>query len=132
MGSYGIGVERIVAAFMEQNIDEHGNCWNTTLAPYQTHIIPVNYKNQQVRKTADDLYQKFSDEGIECLLDDRDFSPGFKFRDADLLGVPIQVILGEKNLHQNLVEIKFRKNNKKDLLPIKECVSKIKEFLYGE
>lgn len=127
MGSYGIGVERIAAAFIEQNNNENGICWDEKLTPFQIQIIPINYKNQKVGETSDKFYDGLQKEKIECLLDDRDFSPGFKFRDADLLGIPVQLIIGEKNLQKNQVEVKFRKSNRTEFFPIAGLIPELKK-----
>ncbi|MCH8125036.1 proline--tRNA ligase [candidate division KSB1 bacterium] len=129
MGSYGIGIERIVAAFIEQNLDENGICWDSEISPYQVHIIPINYKNEKIGEASNTLYEDLLEINIDCLLDDRDFSPGFKFRDADLLGIPIHIIIGEKNLQNNMVEFKFRKNNKKEIFPFGSIIPEIKKAL---
>jgi len=129
MGSYGIGVERIIAAYIEQSADEKGIVWNKALAPFYVHIVPINYRNDVVKTTADQLYGELNDRGIDSLLDDRDFSPGFKFRDADLLGMPIQVIVGEKNLKKGLVEIKLRKTDERQLVKIEECAEQVQALI---
>ena len=129
MGSYGIGIERIMAAYIEQNADDNGLVWNPSLSPFDAHIIPVNYKNERIKKQADLTYIKLTEAGIECIIDDRNFSPGFKFRDADLLGIPFQIIIGEKNLIDEKIELKFRKTGKKELIPVLECVETITEII---
>ena len=98
MGSYGIGIERIIACHIEQNHDENGIIWDKSIAPYQVHLIAVS-KNTAVLAMAEKIYADLQDDGMEVLFDDRtDTSPGFKFKDADLLGMPFQVIVGERNL----------------------------------
>ena len=103
--------------------------WDYNIAPFDVHIIPINYKNELIKKQADLTYQNLINSGIECIIDDRNFSPGFKFRDADLLGMPLQVIIGEKNLNNNKIELKFRKTGKKDMIPISESISNISEII---
>ena len=129
MGSYGIGVERIIAAYVEQAADEKGIVWNKALAPFEVHIIPINYGNQQVKDAADRLYGELNEKGIATLLDDRDFSPGFKFRDADLLGMPLQLIVGEKNLKNGQVEIKLRKTDERRLVALERCTDEVCSLL---
>ena len=129
MGSYGIGVERIIAAFIEQTADEKGIVWNKALAPFYVHIVPINYKSEKVRSAADKLYEELNEAGIDTIIDDRDFSPGFKFRDADLLGMPIQLIIGEKNLDKNQVELKLRKTDERSIVPLDQCVTEISKIL---
>ncbi|HHM24132.1 MAG TPA: proline--tRNA ligase, partial [Bacteroidetes bacterium] len=129
MGSYGIGVERIIAAFIEQTADEKGIVWNKALAPFYVHIVPINYKSEKVRSAADKLYEELNEAGIDTIIDDRDFSPGFKFRDADLLGMPVQLIIGEKNLDKNQVELKLRKTDERSIVPLDQCVTEISKIL---
>ncbi len=129
MGSYGIGIERIMAAYIEQNADDNGLVWDYNIAPFDVHIIPINYKNDQIQKQADLTYQNLQNSGIECIIDDRNFSPGFKLRDADLLGMPLQVIIGEKNLNDKKIELKFRKTGKKELIPESDSISNITEII---
>ncbi len=109
MGCYGIGVSRIVAAAIEQNHDDKGICWPAPLAPFQVVIISLNgKKSAEVRSSADSLYAKLNDIGIEVLYDDRDVRPGVKFADAELLGIPHQLVIGERGLKQGLVEYRQR------------------------
>ncbi len=131
MGSYGIGVERIIAAHIEQHHDEQGIIWSNAIAPYHVHLIGVNMKNKRVKGVAESLYRQFLDASIETLYDDRtDVSPGFKFNDADLVGMPIQVIVGERNLEQrNAVEIKVRSTNARYLRSIPEVIPSVKQML---
>jgi prolyl-tRNA synthetase len=113
MGSYGIGVERILACYIEQNYDEKGLIWNKALAPFDIHLIALNMKNKIVVSTADKLYNDLQGEGYEVLFDDRDAAAGFKFNDADLLGMPIQIIVGEKKLKEDQCEVKIRNTGKR-------------------
>ena len=130
MGSYGIGVERVIACFIEQNHDTKGILWNKTLAPFLVHLISINPKNENVAKTCDDVYSELRASGIEVLYDDRDASPGFKFNDADLLGMPIQVVIGEKKLKENRAEIKIRKTDERFDVDLSELMTKVKELLH--
>jgi prolyl-tRNA synthetase len=123
MGSYGIGVERIAASHIEQNNDKDGIIWNGEITPFQIMLISVNSQNETVFKASEEIYNQLLNHNIEVLYDDRpEVRPGFKFKDADLIGIPIHVILGEKNLKNNNVEIKIRKTqeriicNKSDLI----------------
>jgi prolyl-tRNA synthetase len=130
MGSYGIGVERIIACHIEQHHDSHGIMWGKSLAPFQVHLILVNSKTPDVVKIAEQLYEELQSELIEVLYDDRgDVSPGFKFKDADLLGMPLQVIVGEKNVVNGKVEIKERRTGKRDVIEIGKVVSFVEKFL---
>jgi prolyl-tRNA synthetase len=130
MGSYGIGVERIIACHIEQNHDENGIIWDKAIAPYLVHIISVNTENQEVIETADKFYKELNNAGMESIYDDRiDVSPGFKFKDADLLGMPVQLIISERNLKRKQVELKIRRTGERILVDIGEAVGKIKALL---
>lgn len=130
MGSYGIGVERIVACLIEQNHDSKGIIWPKEIAPFKVHLLGVNMKNDNVRSTADKLYYEFNESDIETLYDDRsDVSAGFKFNDADLLGMPLQVIVGEKNLAHNRVEIKNRATGEKQLVEIGQVLRTVQSLI---
>jgi len=117
MGCYGIGVSRTVAAAIEQNHDEKGIIWPQTLTPFQVLILPVNDQSEKVMITAELIYGTLDQGGIEVILDDREERPGVKFNDADLLGIPYQVIIGEKNLKDGLAELKERRTG--EVLKIK-------------
>lgn len=112
MGCYGIGVSRAAAAAIEQNHDDKGICWPLPIAPFHAHILPVT-TSEEVRKATDQLYQDLSKNGIEVLLDDREERGGVKFNDADLIGIPFHVVVGDKGLAQNTMEIKDRKTGEK-------------------
>ncbi len=129
MGSYGIGVERIVACHIEQFHDQNGIIWTKALAPFQVHLILVNSNNEPVVKAAEELYAKLAEAKVEVLFDDRkDVSPGFKFKDADLLGMPLQVIVGEKNVVNGNVEIKDRATGKREIIPLSGLVGYITKY----
>ena len=130
MGSYGIGIERIVACHIEQNHDENGIIWDKAIAPYQVHLIPVSAKSREVVEMAEKLYADLQEDGVEVLIDDRkDTSPGFKFKDADLLGMPFQVIVGEKNLANGKIEIKERRTGDRLLVAIEDVIEKVQQLL---
>lgn len=130
MGSYGIGIERIIACHIEQNHDENGIIWDKAIAPYHVHLISVSTKNKDVVEMAEHLYKEMLGAGIEVLYDDRtSTSPGFKFKDADLLGMPYQVIVGEKNLANNKVEIKVRATGERVLVSPDGLTNRLKEYL---
>ncbi|MDQ7817891.1 MAG: proline--tRNA ligase [Melioribacteraceae bacterium] len=129
MGSYGIGVERIFACYIEQNYDDKGIIWKQPLAPYDIHLIGLNMKNATVAETSNKLYEDLQKEGFEVLFDDRnDVSAGFKFNDADLLGMPVQVIVGEKNLKEGKVEVKLRATNEKQVFDLNKLLVALNEF----
>ena len=128
MGSYGIGVERIFACYLEQNYDEKGLTWKEPLAPFDIHLIGLNMKNALVSETAERLYISLIAEGYEVLFDDRlDGSAGVKFNDADLLGMPIQVIVGEKNLKEGKAELKNRRTGEKTIVELEKLIDKLEE-----
>lgn len=129
MGSYGIGVERIVACHIEQNHDADGITWDPVLAPFLFHLIAVGTKSAAVVQTAEELFTEIQAAGLEVLFDDRkDVSPGFKFKDADLLGMPYQVIVGDKNLTAGNIEIKERRTGKRWLHPRATIMAHLKEL----
>lgn len=109
MGCYGIGVSRIVAASIEQNHDDNGIIWPSSIAPFECVIVPIGYnKSEQVKNFCDDLYQQLKDAGVDVLLDDRNERPGIMFADADLIGYPHRFTVGEKSLANNAIEYKAR------------------------
>ncbi len=129
MGSYGIGVERIMACYIEQNFDDKGLIWNKALTPFDVHLIALNMKNETVVSEAEKLYNDLHEEGYEVLFDDRDAAAGFKFNDADLLGMPIQIVVGEKKLKNKQCEAKIRKTGERFDIELSELNSKLKELL---
>jgi prolyl-tRNA synthetase len=132
MGCYGIGVGRTVAAVIEQSYDQNGIIFPMPVAPFQALILPVNVKMDLLSKTAERLYQTFSQNGIEVLYDDREETPGVKFKDADLIGIPLRITLGEKNLKKGLVEIKKRRTGEVLLINQEEALSKVKALIDQE
>ena len=130
MGSYGIGVERIVACHIEQRHDKDGICWHPSIAPFHIHITGVKIESDIVREHATALYEALQAAGFEVLFDDRaGVSPGFKFKDADLLGMPINVIVGEKHLADGNVEIKVRQTGERRVVPVGDALAVCKELL---
>jgi prolyl-tRNA synthetase len=130
MGSYGIGIERLVACHIEQNHDANGIFWEQSLAPYHIHLIALGAKSQDVVAAADHLYTALQSAGYDVLFDDRkDISPGFKFKDADLLGMPLQVIIGEKNLAAGKIEIKVRKSGERSLVEREQLLDRVRTLL---
>lgn len=108
MGCYGIGVSRIVAAAIEQSHDQNGIIWPLPIAPFQVLILPVNYEHEKIRTISNRIYKQLESAGYEVLMDDRDERAGVKFKDADLIGIPVRVTVGEKTLAKNIVEVKLR------------------------
>jgi prolyl-tRNA synthetase len=129
MGCYGIGVGRTAAAAIEQNHDERGIIWPLNLAPFQVIIIPVNYSNDELKVVCDTLYDRLQEIGIETLLDDRSDRLGVKLKDADLIGIPLQIIIGPKNLAAGQVEIKVRKTNESNLYAYPQVIEDIPDML---
>ncbi len=109
MGSYGIGPARIAAAAVEQSNDKDGIIWPESIAPFDMEIIPLNLDHEETRQVTDRIYDELSKAGFEVLLDDRDMRPGVKFKDADLLGIPQHVVIGERGLKEGVIELKDRK-----------------------
>lgn len=128
MGCYGIGVSRTMAATIEQNYDENGIIWPMSIAPYHVDVIPANVKDNEQMKTADIIYQKLLEEGVEVVIDDRDERAGFKFKDADLIGFPIKIIAG-KGVTNGKVEMVCRKTGEKEELNIDEVVDRVKKLI---
>lgn len=130
MGSYGIGIERIIACHIEQSHDDNGIVWNTALAPYQVHVIAINMNNKDIVLHSNQIYRTLTESGIETLFDDRSsVTAGFKFNDADLLGMPFQIIVGEKGLKNNQVEVKRRKTGERTMVALSEIIPTIKKLL---
>jgi prolyl-tRNA synthetase len=132
MGCYGIGVGRTVAAAIEQSYDPNGIIFPMPIAPFHVLLLPVNIKSDLIRNKAEQLYLDLQKEGVEILYDDREETPGVKFKDADLIGIPLRITLGEKNLKNGQVEIKVRKTGEVTLVKEEEVLSKIKEMIASE
>ncbi|MEH6359056.1 MAG: proline--tRNA ligase, partial [Pseudomonadales bacterium] len=129
MGCYGIGVTRVVAAAIEQNNDDKGIIWPAALAPFQIGIVPMNYdKSEQVKETADRVYQELTDLGIDVFLDDRDkkTSPGVKFADMDLIGIPHRLVISDRGLKENQIEYQERRSQERQDLVADEVVAFVK------
>jgi prolyl-tRNA synthetase len=127
MGSYGIGVERIIACYIEQNHDQYGIIWDYPLTPFDIHLIGINTKSNLISAECENIYTELTNNGFEVLYDDRDENPGVKFNDADLIGIPIQIIIGEKNIKKGLVEVKIRRTNQRELIPREEILNYLKD-----
>jgi prolyl-tRNA synthetase len=125
MGCYGIGVSRVVAAVIEEHHDDNGLVWPAALAPYAVHLISLPGKGEaapEVRAAGDRLYDDLRSAGVDVLYDDREQSPGVKFADADLLGLPVQLILGAKGLARSVVERKDRRSGERDEVALDTAV----------
>ncbi len=129
MGSYGIGTERLLAAVVEANHDERGIIWPPEIAPFQVHIVALQPGREEIRAAADDLHDRLQSDGLAVLYDDRDETPGVKFNDADLLGVPLRVTVSPRNLAKDSLEIKRRAETESELVPLDDSLSRIKAAL---
>ncbi len=130
MGCYGIGVGRTMAAAVEQNNDKDGMIWPVAIAPYQVIVVPVNVKDEASSAKAEEIYQKLQQAGLEAVIDDRKERPGVKFKDADLIGYPLRVVVGPKTLTTRELEVKARRTGEVSMLPLDgDYVEKIKEML---
>ena len=129
MGCYGIGIGRLLAAAIEQNHDEKGIIWPVSIAPYQVHLCPISTDNSEVAYAADRLYLQLQEEGLEVLFDDRTESPGVKLNDADLLGMPVRVILSPRTLKSQSAEVKRRSEKEAMIIPLDGLVERLKAIL---
>ena len=131
MGCYGIGVTRTLSAIVEQHHDENGIIWPVSVAPYHAIITLVKPKDEEQSKVAEDIYDKLSKAGIEVLLDDRDERPGVKFKDADLLGIPVRITVG-KRAPEGIVEFKLRREENKSEKTIEQAVKDVIDLVNEE
>jgi prolyl-tRNA synthetase len=129
MGSYGIGLGRLLAAIVEQSHDDKGIIWPLSAAPYQVYLCPLSLDKSSILPTAEKLHQELQKEGIEVLFDDRDDSPGVKFNDADLLGIPLRLTLSPRTLRDQSVEAKWRTEKETRLLPLDNLAAQISNLL---
>jgi prolyl-tRNA synthetase len=134
MGCYGIGISRVLAACIEQNHDENGIIYPPAIAPWEVLIVAINPKDEKVFSAAVDIHDRLQGAGVECLLDDRAERPGVKFKDADLIGIPVQVVVGAKGLERGVVEIKVRKTGEKTEVALENLtgeLARIREKLWS-
>jgi prolyl-tRNA synthetase len=131
MGCYGLGIGRTVAAAIEQNHDADGIIWPRPLAPFEVLLAALNPEDAEVRKTADALYAELRERAVDVLYDDRDERPGVKFKDADLVGFPLRVVVGAKSLAAGKVELSLRRDREKHLVAPGDAVAKVLELLAG-
>lgn len=135
MGCYGIGVTRIVAAAIEQHHDDEGIIWPISLAPFEVYLLPTNMDRSDISQASENLYHDIQGKGVEALLDDRDERAGVKFKDADLIGIPIRVTIGERGIKRGVCEIKLRRGKNPVEIRLNEASSKVaelRESLYRE
>jgi prolyl-tRNA synthetase len=128
MGCYGFGVSRAVAAAIEQHHDERGIRWPKALAPFHAIVLPVNPSDPQSQAVAEALYQELVEAGLDVLLDDRDLRPGPRFKDADLVGVPLRVTIGERNLKDQNVEIYYRLEDRTEIVAVKGAGERVRAY----
>lgn len=127
MGCYGLGVTRVIAAFIEQNNDDKGIIWNNTLSPFKVIIIPINYhKNNIVKNKSNEIYENLKNNNVEVIIEDRNERSGVLLNDCELIGYPNIIIIGEKSLKNNQVEYKQRNSNKLEFININEIIKFIK------
>ncbi|MFP4017265.1 MAG: proline--tRNA ligase, partial [Halanaerobiales bacterium] len=128
MGSYGIGITRLVAAAIEQNNDENGIIWPKSIAPYQVIILPLG-NDEDVKNKAEEIYQLLNTKGIETLLDDRNERAGVKFNDAELIGIPLRLTVGSRSLKNGVIEAKIRKTGEDREVSLENPVESIISLL---
>jgi len=129
MGCYGIGVNRIIAGLAETKHDENGLIWPLAVAPYSIILCPLDVTQPDVMQAADTIYNQLQAAGIDVLMDDRDQRPGFKFKDADLIGIPLRVVVGGKGLKEGIVEVKWRGATEPQKIPLNNAVPAILEMI---
>lgn len=130
MGCYGVGVSRTMAAAIEQNNDKDGMIWPVAIAPYEVLVVPVNTKDEASTQKAEAIYEELKKAGVEAVIDDRNERPGVKFKDADLIGYPLRVVVGPKTLAEGKLEVKVRKTGEVQMLPLdSDYIAAIKELL---
>ena len=129
MGCYGIGITRLLAAAIEQNHDANGIIWPFSIAPFHVLLLPVQYRDKALREVADSLYDELLKRGMEVLLDDRDERPGVKFKDADLVGIPLRVTVGAKGLEKGCVEVRWRREGQMEEVSVGEAANKIQTVI---
>lgn len=130
MGCYGVGVSRTMAAAIEQNNDKDGMIWPVAIAPYEVLVVPVNTKDEDSTQKAEAIYEELKKAGVEAVIDDRNERPGVKFKDADLIGYPLRVVVGPKTLAEGKLEVKVRRTGEVQMLPLdSDYIAAIKELL---
>jgi len=129
MGCYGIGVGRTVAAAIEQGNDENGMILPLPIAPFEVDVLPVNTTHAESMKVAREIYEELLAKGVDALLDDRDERPGVKFKDCDLIGIPLRITIGERGLKEGIVEIKRRDRKEFEKVPAAEAAGRIINYV---
>ncbi len=129
MGCYGIGVNRIIAGLAETCHDENGLIWPMSVAPYEVIVVPLNVNDATVVEEANKIYEQLKENGVDVLIDDRDARPGFKFKDADLIGIPLRVVVGGKGLKDGVAEVKWRTVAEPSLVKLESVVAEVTEMV---
>ena len=129
MGCYGIGVGRMAASICEAHHDDYGPIWPMSIAPWQVHICAMNLDKEGVREVADTLYENLQNAGVEVIYDDRSVSAGNKFSDADLLGVPVRVVVSPRNLKESVVEVSTRDKSLMEKVPVENAEQYVKDLV---
>lgn len=129
MGCYGIGVSRLICAVVEQNHDTEGIIWPDEISPYQVIILPLDVTDSLIFNKAQEIYTKLNNEAKTVLFDDRNERAGVKFKDADLIGIPLQVIIGKESLRKDVVELKLRRSNEKIVSSVDKILKEIEDRL---
>ena len=132
MGCYGIGITRIMAAAIEQNHDADGIKWPLPIAPYEVHVLALSQDDEEIVSVADSIYTALLAQGIEVVLDDRDMRPGVKFKDADLMGFPYQVVVGKRGVSEGVVEIKNRATGERESVSIASAAAHVEQTVLAE
>jgi prolyl-tRNA synthetase len=129
MGCYGIGLDRLLAAIIELHHDDKGIIWPISIAPYHIYLCALHTEDPDVAAAAEKVYNDLEAQGLEVLFDDRNESPGVKFNDADLLGIPLRVTVSPRTLEKNSAEIKKRSEKEAELVPFEGLVEKLKALI---
>jgi prolyl-tRNA synthetase len=132
MGCYGIGIGRTAAAAIEQYHDENGIIWPMPIAPFEVHLMCVGTESEEVVKKGDEIYKRLLDMEVEVLYDDRDERPGVLFKDADLIGIPIRVVVSKKSIESGGVEVKLRREKGSRIIPFERLEEEIKRLIESE
>ncbi|WP_414734433.1 His/Gly/Thr/Pro-type tRNA ligase C-terminal domain-containing protein [Buchnera aphidicola] len=128
MGCYGIGITRIISAIIEQNHDNRGIIWNSSISPFQAVILPINFhKSNIVQEISEKIYLQLKEKNVETMLDDRNIHPGIMFTEMELIGIPHSIIVSERHIYNNEIEYISRFNNKKKLIKINNISDYITE-----
>jgi prolyl-tRNA synthetase len=130
MGSYGIGLDRLMAAIIETHHDDHGIMWPAVVAPFDVHLVAIA-KNDMVIQATEQLYNQLQQAGIDVLFDDRNLSPGVMFADADLIGVPLRITVSPRSMENGGIEVKRRPEEERSILPLEKAVEQIADLLHS-